>query len=119
MIAFRIEAGALVSCPHFGSRMRIDRTPDPAPYPIPTLSPRERRRAARQGTRGRRGARRVAAERPYPWPSPPAVDRYETFVGHLFGSDMFPDVMLYLPEGQEPTPEHGRMLLEALRRLLA
>ena len=115
MIAFRIEAGALVPCPDFGPRMRTDRTPAFAPYPIPTLSPRERRRAARQGTRGRRGARRVAAERPYPWPSPPAVDRYEALVGHLFGSD----VMLYLPEGEKPTPEHGRMLLEALRRLPA
>jgi hypothetical protein len=41
------------------------------------------------------------------------ADRYEVLVGHLFGSD----VMLYLPEGQKPTPEHGRMLLEALRRL--
>jgi hypothetical protein len=119
MIAFRIEAGALVSCPHFGPRMRTDRTPAFAPYPIPTLSPRERRRAARQGTRGRRGARRVAAERPYPWPSVPEANRYETFVGHLFGSDVFPDVMLYLPEGEKPTSEHGRMLLEALRRLPA
>jgi hypothetical protein len=119
MIAFRIEAGALVSCPDFGPRMIAFRIEAGAPYPIPTLSPRERRRAARQGTRGRRGARRVAAERPYPWPSVPEANRYETFVGHLFGSDVFPDVMLYLPEGEKPTSEHGRMLLEALRRLPA
>ena len=110
MIAFRIEAGALVSCPDFGQRMRTDRTPAFAPYHIPTLSPRERRRAARQGTRGRRGARRVSAVRSW---TPVPADRYEVLVGHLFGSD----VMLYLPEGQKPTPEHGRMLLEALRRL--
>lgn len=113
MIAFRVEAGALVSCPHFGPQMRVDRTPDPAPYPIPTLSPRERRREARQSTRGRRGARRVSAVRSW---TPVPADRYEVLVGHLFGSDVFPDVTLYLPEGQEPTPEHGRMLLEALRR---
>jgi len=110
MIAFRIEAGALVPCPDFGPRMRTDRTPAFAPYPIPTLSPRERRRAARQGTRGRRGARRVSVVRSW---TPVPADRYEVLVGHLFGSD----VMLYLPEGQKPTPEHGRMLLEALRRL--
>lgn len=116
MIAFRIEAGALVSCPDFGPRMRTDRTPAFAPYPIPTLSPRERRRAARQGTRGRRGARRVSAVRSW---TPVPADRYETFVGHLFGSDVFPDVMLYLPEGEKPTSEHGRMLLEAFRRLPA
>lgn len=108
MIAFRIEAGALV-----GPRMRVDRTPNPPPYPIPTLSPRERRREARQGTRGRREARRVSAVRSW---TPVPANRYETFVGHLFGSDVFPDVMLYLPEGEKPTPEHGRMLLEALRR---
>jgi len=116
MIAFRIEAGALVSCPDFGPRMRRPVTPNPPPYPIPTLSPRERRREARQGTRGRRGARRVSVVRSW---TPVPADRYEVLVGHLFGSDVFPDVMLYLPEGEKPTPEHGRMLLEALRRLPA
>jgi hypothetical protein len=29
MIAFRIEAGALVSCPDFGPRMRRPVTPNP------------------------------------------------------------------------------------------
>ncbi len=112
MIAFRLENGALVPCPDFGLRMRVYRTPMSAPFPIPTLSPRERRRLARRGTRGRRGARRIAAERPYADLAPYA-DRIEVFDGHLsFGSD----VLLYLPEGVEPTRDHGRMVEAALRR---
>jgi hypothetical protein len=69
-------------------------------HPVP-VDRRQRRRFARHGTRGRRGVRRG------PPPNPRAV-------AHRFASPAG-SVLLYLPEGEQPTERHGRELDRAAR----
>lgn len=65
----------------------------------------ERRRIARVGTRGRRGARRVARMK---HPPTMATMRVEVWERHRLYNGIGLEVWLYLPEGQKPTKEQCR-----------
>lgn len=113
MIAFRLIDGRI-------ERVAWDVPTVREPLPDPRdprllldhkYSPRERRRMARAGTRGRRGARRVPT---HGMPRYRSLT-YRTWHGHLFAEPFGRRVLLYLPTGEVPGPEHGRLLDRALR----
>lgn len=113
MIAFELSPDGLRRCQYTGPR-RVVETPAPWPGPRAPLSRRERRRLARQGLHGRRGARRIAAREPLFYEPPPTVQQWAHFFAGAAG-----EVVLYLSDGIEPTAAHVRLLDAAFRHDLA
>lgn len=131
--AFRYVGDKIVRCEHRGHMFR-EMAPETEEereenrrdlfHPTPVDRRQARRRFARLGSLGRRSARRV------PSPGPRALympaRRIIVFVGHLFrravGHALFPgapvphvEVLLYLPEGEQPTERHVRELEREMR----
>ncbi len=103
MIAFEIHEGAVRRCEDSGHVRRIVLPSPPLLSACDPRSKKERRRWARMGKTGRRGARRIAEPRLVPLF---AALQYRTEVAHLLWIRMRGRVLLYLPEGEAVTQEH-------------
>ncbi len=80
-------------------------------FPPAPRDARERRRWARLRTRGRRAARRVKPPEAQPYVPIREVVR---LTAHRF-TDGKRAALIYLPDGESPTEQHGRDLDRALR----
>ncbi len=111
MIAFIYgEDGTLQRCPYYGPMMLVALPCPPLYWSAYPRSRRERRRWARSGTVGRRGAKRVG---PVVYQVPYEPMPVRKLVGHYLAR-RDAEAVLYLQEGEEVTDDH----LRAVERML-
>lgn len=75
------------------------------PLPVSPFSRADRRRRARRGLHGRRGARRVPAPTLHPKPLASFLAEFVVYRRHYF-RDARGEVGLFLPDGVEVTTDH-------------
>lgn len=109
VLCFEVRNGRVRPCQFMGPQRMIEPPRAPPSFGPPRrLSRNERRRLARQGRKGRAPGRRVP---PFKiWFDPPTFTKE---IAHEFQHSSR-IVYLYLPEGVEPSQEHGRALDRAL-----
>ena len=115
MIAFEIHEGCVRRCDDSGRvrRVALPSLPLPRVFNVPH-SKNARRRWARVGKNGRRGARRVAAPSPQSLRMPTLDLRVE--VAHLLSGHRIGAVLLYLPEGEAVTQAHCDLVAAFVER---